>query len=219
MSSAEDRARRVWRRVKGPLQEARRLAGALRKKVLPTPRPAAPDGKVRVHLGCGPIDLPGYVNVDMMPLPHVHFVGGVQQLGMFGDGEVDLLYACHVLEHVPRRELKATLQEWRRVLRAGGLLRLSVPDFDLLVGAMQKENDVAAIQDALFGSFEHTYDVHHSAFTGAYLTRLLVEAGFRDVRPWTAEEAGIAQYGDWSSRKIRGIRSEHFISLNLEATR
>lgn len=213
------KAKRAWKRVRGPLAEVRRVAGAMRKAIARPALPTNVDGKVRVHLGCGSIVIPGYINVDMMPLPHVHYVGGAQELSMFDDESVDLLYACHVLEHVPRRELIVTLSEWRRVLRPGGVARISVPDFDLLLKARDAEGSIAVIQDALFGSFEHAFDVHHSAFTEESLTQLLGKSGFSSVRRWDAEREGLASYGDWSTRRIRGGRVEHFISLNLEAVK
>ena len=45
------------------------------------------------------------------------------------DDPARMIYACHVLEQFGRTKYKADLQEWRRVLKVGGLQRLSVPDF------------------------------------------------------------------------------------------
>ena len=50
------------------------------------------------------------------------------------DNSVDLIYACHLLEHFGRWEMHEVLQEWYRVLKTGGLLRLAVPDFSALIG-------------------------------------------------------------------------------------
>jgi SAM-dependent methyltransferase len=198
----------------------KRLTLVAAKRLRPPPLPANPDGRTMVHLGCGEIVMPGYVNVDMLPLPHVHYVAPVGRLKMFADESVDLLYACHVLEHVPRRALPPTLAEWRRVLKPGGLLRVSVPDFDLLLGMRQFEDgDVSAILDPLMGSQSHRWDFHYCVYTAGYLGKLLADAGFSNVRPWDSSTVGYAAYGDWSSRSVKGRKKPHFISLNLEANR
>jgi hypothetical protein len=41
---------------------------------------------------------------------------------------VELVCACHVLEHFGRFKIVDVLQEWCWVLQTGGVLRLSVPD-------------------------------------------------------------------------------------------
>jgi predicted SAM-dependent methyltransferase len=43
-------------------------------------------------------------------------------------GSVDVLYGSHMFEHLDKTEAKLFLKEARRVLRSGGIIRLSVPD-------------------------------------------------------------------------------------------
>jgi len=79
---------------------------------------------IRVDAGCGASCIPGWIGVDLDP-----------QFGMaqapadalpWGDGEVDELHSSHLLEHTP--DAAATLREWHRVLREGGLLTVRVPN-------------------------------------------------------------------------------------------
>jgi SAM-dependent methyltransferase len=200
----------------GTVANAARVAG---KKLRPPALPVRSDGQLHVHLGCGAIDMPGFVNVDVAPLPHIHYVSSVLRLPMFRDGSADLVYACHVLEHISHPRVDATLAEWRRIVKQGGVLRLSVPDFDLLLAMREKEGgDVDAILNPLLGGQRGRLNFHYAVFTAASLTRRLHVAGFHDVRTWEPRALGYDRYGDWSSRSVQGSHGSHVISLNLEAT-
>lgn len=96
------------------------------------PWPVDPKGRTLLHLGCGRINAPGYTNIDAQPLPHVHFVKSVYPLNFIETNSVDLVYASHVLEHFPYAELPRVLTDWHRVLKKGGILRLGVPNLDVL---------------------------------------------------------------------------------------
>ena len=85
--------------------------------------------RLAVHLGCGAKYVPGFLHVDILPLPNVDVVCDVANLEFLNENSVDLLYASHVLEHFGRHQYFAVLSEWYRVLKIGGILRLAVPDF------------------------------------------------------------------------------------------
>ena len=53
----------------------------------------------------------------------------------FPDGSVDVVYHSHVLEHLDREDARTFLTETRRVLRAGGIQRIVVPDLEGLARA------------------------------------------------------------------------------------
>lgn len=50
------------------------------------------------------------------------------------DASVDVIYSCHMLEHLTRDEALRFLHETRRVLKPRGVVRLVVPDLKILVG-------------------------------------------------------------------------------------
>src|SRR5579884_1995769 len=84
---------------------------------------------MKLHLGCGNKYIPGFYHVDILPMPHVDHVGSAERLDFIRDNSVDLIYACHILEHYGRHETRNVLSEWHRVLKPEGILRLAVPDF------------------------------------------------------------------------------------------
>jgi len=70
-------------------------------------RPALPknkDDKVLIHVGCGKINSPEFINIDARPLPHIHIVtDDITSLPDFRNGTVDLIYMCHILKHVKKK--------------------------------------------------------------------------------------------------------------------
>lgn len=175
---------------------------------------------VKLHLGCGVKHLPGWVHVDALAYPHVDHVGPVESLPFAADGSVDLIYACHVLEHFGRNEVAGVLAEWRRVLKPGGVLRLAVPDFaacaELYVaGRLGSLNDIMGL---LMGGQRDQYDYHKVLFDEASLTALLKAAGFSSVRPWDWRGTEHAEMDDYSQAYLPHMDKANgrMVSLNLE---
>jgi predicted SAM-dependent methyltransferase len=177
-------------------------------------------GKVCIHLGCGMVNDPGFINVDFLPLNHVHYVHDVKDLSFFSDNFADLIYACHVLEHVSYREIPKVLNEWRRVVKQGGVLRLSVPDFNKLLSVYSTEkNNITSIIEPLMGGQDYPFNFHRAIFNKQYLTDMLLNAGFTDIRQWDPKTADMHSFDDWASLPIDVTGRKYFISLNLEATK
>ena len=58
---------------------------------------------MRLHLGCGDNVLDGWTNVDISSNDPRVTLADVRNLDVVApDGTVDTIYACHVLEHIPR---------------------------------------------------------------------------------------------------------------------
>jgi len=57
------------------------------------------------------------------------------------DNSVSVLYSSHMLEHLDDKETDIFLKESIRVLMKGGLIRIVVPDFEILIKNYLKSND------------------------------------------------------------------------------
>lgn len=182
--------------------------------------PAIPknaDGKVYVNLGSGVHTSKEFINVDTLPFPWVHYINDVQALPMFATSSVDFIYASHVAEHIDRTELVTALTEWNRVLKQGGVLRLSIPDFDSLVAIYQASgNDVHSIENQLLGQ-GCPYDDHHTIWNQVFAREVLQKAGFTQVRLWDPATADHHGFGDKSKRMFEIGNKQIPISLNIEA--
>jgi predicted SAM-dependent methyltransferase len=83
-----------------------------------------------LNLGCGDRFHPDWENVDMYPYaPGVRVYDLTKRLP-YGDGEFEAVYHSHVLEHFPKKQGVAFIQECHRLLKSGGVIRVAVPDLE-----------------------------------------------------------------------------------------
>jgi predicted SAM-dependent methyltransferase len=222
---AARRSARQWYRSCRSLQAAASLRaritwGKVVRFAARPPLPRHPGGERYVHLGCGPINHPAFINVDAIPLPHVHYVGGISRLPMFRDETVDLLYASHCLEHLSYRDTQEILAEWCRVLKPGGVLRISVPDLDRLIEIYEADDrNLGSIIGQLYGGHDNPYNVHMAIFTRTSLEHLMVDVGFENCRLWSPGGDHLSTIGDFSSYLKKIGSKDYPVSLNLEATK
>ena len=58
------------------------------------------------------------------------------------DSTVDLIYSCHMLEHLDQNETKVFFNESYRILKPNGIMRIVVPDFQKLIDNYKYDKDV-----------------------------------------------------------------------------
>ena len=175
---------------------------------------------MKLHLGCGMRYIEGFKHVDIIPADHIDVTTSIDDLSMIGTNEVELIYACHVLEHFKRRALTRVLKEWIRVLRPGGTLRLAVPDFE----AMSKlyvagTATLDELQGPLVGGQTYLYNFHYSIFDFTMLRCELEAAGFVNARRYDWKATEHADVDDFSQAYLPHMDKANgtLISLNVEA--
>jgi predicted SAM-dependent methyltransferase len=151
---------------------------------------------VKLNLGAGTmaevnaaLEAQGYQNLDIKtgqpgyPLPDV------------ATDSVDEVRASHLLEHFSEAEAPKVVDEWVRVLKRGGLLRIAVPDFEWVAREYFRTERMAEgkveLTQALFRAFivggqVDEYDSHKSAWTPAKLRQLMESAGLEGIETWTS---------------------------------
>lgn len=144
---------------------------------------------MRLHWGCGPVIVDGWVNSDRDDRGQNH-VGDIRDGLPFADGTFDVVVSHHALQMLPWDALVPSLTELRRVTRPGGWLRLSVPDLLAAVFAYEiGDADHFQVSD----SHEKTLDgklclylsqagSSCSMFTAAWLEELCGRAGWVNAR-------------------------------------
>jgi predicted SAM-dependent methyltransferase len=205
--------------LKGLRKSLKLQLSCLRRRCVKPTIPKNADGEVLIHIGCGEKNSPEFINVDARPLAHIHIAtDDITSLDDFQSGTVDLVYMCHILEHIKKDGLKDVLLEMKRVLKDGGVLRISVPDFDKLIEVYNASaKDINAISNQLMGGQDHEYNVHYTVFNHRRLSELLQEVGFSKVVPWDPDNCQHHDFKDRASRTMKVNGKEIMISLNLEA--
>ena len=81
-----------------------------------------------LEIGSGSERIPGYETLNILPGKDVDYVLDCSKKLPFRKQTFELIYASHVLEHVPWYMVQQTLNEWVRILKRGGRLEVWVPD-------------------------------------------------------------------------------------------
>lgn len=175
---------------------------------------------LKLHLGCGPVHVPGFLNVDIdLSFPAVDVLDDVRKLRRCRERSAAVIYACHVLEHFSHAEVLLVLRRWCEVLKPGGELRVSVPDIDRIVQIYSKNWQHFQTPPntpwigLIYGGEASPYDYHKTGFNFAYLKYLLLQVGFVDVEEYP-------QWPHWLGIEDDSLANEPFkeyVSVNVKA--
>ena len=168
---------------------------------------------MKLHIG-GTDPKEGWSILNIQPGDHVDIVGSCADVLPIIDGQVDEIYASHVLEHLPLKEAKKAIGEFCRVLKPGGLVKISVPDLAILsqlfLSPQISRPTRYHVQRIIYGGQLNEHDYHKTGFYDHLLYEILDDCGFEDIR----RVDGFDLFpGDCSTVCVEGVA----ISLNVEA--
>jgi predicted SAM-dependent methyltransferase len=154
---------------------------------------------MRLHIGSGPITIPGWTNVDIVRWPGVDVVLDIREPWPFA--EVEFIFAEHFLEHLSLSDGMTFLRSCRRALRGEGILRLSTPNLDWVWLTHYKEPASMTYEERVLGCLEINRAFHGWGHRFLYnittLERALRGAGFRYVAS--------CRYGESPTAELRGL--------------
>ena len=143
----------------------------------------------RLNWGCGSWTPEGWINSDIKDEPGVNLVASILDGLPLETDSIDYAVSIHALPEMHYANLIPVLQELRRVLKPGGVLRLSLPDLDKGIAAYQRgDRDYFLIPDeeaksagAKFIVQMLWYGYSKLLFTRDFIEEMLLKAGFASV--------------------------------------
>lgn len=161
----------------------------------------------KLHLGCGSVNLPGWLNIDLdTPTADMHldFTNPLP----FANDSVTHIFSEHFIEHITWAEAVSFLKECRRVLALNGVLRISTPSLRFLIAsyvAKDKEEwsdlwqpgSLCQMVNEGMRSWGHQF-----LYDAEELVTVLAEAGFNVI--------SFQKYHHSQDENLRGLESRPF---------
>ena len=174
---------------------------------------------MKLNLGCYDRKIDGFVNVDIREDVEPDMLDDVFKLEKFEKNSVDLIYACHVLEHADYKESEIAMKRWFDVLKKGGTLRLAVPDMEAHFAHYYYHKDLRLLHSTFWGSQRHEYDYHKNGWDFKKLEEDLTAAGFSVIKKYDWKKTEHFYVDDYSQTYFPHMDKENgkLMSLNVEA--
>lgn len=178
---------------------------------------------IKLHLGCGWRDFGSeWIHIDGGDYPHLNYKDIT--ILPFEDNTVDLIYASHVLEYFDREEVVKIINEWNRVLKPGGVLRIAVPNFEVICELYLNKNiPLEKFLGPMYGKMkmENETIYHRTIYDFISLKTLMESNGFEETKKYDWRETEHNMFDDHSQAYIPHMDKENgtLISLNLESTK
>ena len=190
----------------------------------------APRRGRKLEIGPGPRKIEGFESLNVVGGTNVDYLWNASRRLPFSANTFEVIYASHVLEHIPWYSTEKVLTEWVRVLAPNGRLEIWVPDGLKICKAFVEAEEQGSTdyhkdgwyrfndqKDACLwasgrvfsygdGSGSRGHPNWHSAlFSRRYLERALKKAGCRHVEPLSASQVRGHDHG-WINLGLVGIK-------------
>jgi predicted SAM-dependent methyltransferase len=136
---------------------------------------------IKLHLGCGSMIIPGYVNCDLYN-KDAEVKCDAKNLP-YEDDSVDEVLSMHLIEHFDFYEAFDVLKEWKRVLKEDGKLHLETPNLLTTCEAFIKASETDRVN--LYGQFFAIPwvpgEIHKFLYTETQLRWTLEQVGFKNI--------------------------------------
>jgi ubiquinone/menaquinone biosynthesis C-methylase UbiE len=119
----------------------------------------------RLEIGPGPERLPGYETLNALRTPFTDHVGDARR-PPFQNETFDEVYSSHCIEHIEWFEIEATIKEWVRILKPGGVLEIHTVNAAPIMRAMLEWEETGHT-DRKPGAWKREWHKDHPFVAGA----------------------------------------------------
>lgn len=181
-----------------------------------------------LEIGPGVKRIEGFETLNIIAGLDIDYVLDASKSLPFESNSFDIIYASHVLEHIPWYRLQDVVKEWTRILKPDGRLEIWIPDGEKLCQALLDLNngiDISACKDGwnpqglikdefswvngrmLYGIRDEYPSWHKSVITPRHLIKLMKESGLSEAYIMNSSEVRGYDHG-WMNLGICGIKNE-----------
>jgi predicted SAM-dependent methyltransferase len=166
---------------------------------------------LKLHVGCGPIYMMDFYNIDLRTDVKTDYCGSIFDINTIENDSVDFIWSCHMLEHLdyPNDTVKA-LELFYKWLKPGSGIRLALPDMELIMQYYMNNSK------KLFQIFGDSVDdkyyklnskaermlffmrgwEHKIVFDFELIKELLEDAGFKNVKKMGFNKSDLQDWAD-----------------------
>lgn len=181
-----------------------------------------------LEIGPGLVRIPHFETMNIYDGDHVDYVCDIVSGTPFDTNTFDVVYASHVIEHIPWYIVQRSINEMHRILKPNGVLEIWVPD-GLKICKTFVEYEETGVDNSIndgWYRFNEEKDVckwtagrifsygdgkadfshpnwHRSIFSERYLINLFSMAGFKDITKMNNSEVRGYDHG-WINLGIKG---------------
>jgi predicted SAM-dependent methyltransferase len=176
---------------------------------------------MKLHLGCGKRYFgEDWIHIDKSNYDYIKY-NDVKNLP-FQDNTVDIIYNCGLIPYFDNDEIKLVLNEWNRVLKKNGVLRIATPDFEIMSSLYsQKKYPLQNFIGPIYGKWpisENEYIYQRNTYDMTKLTQLLKNANFKSIEKYEWRDTEHSRIDDYSQAYLPHMDKDNgvLISLNVQ---
>lgn len=160
----------------------------------------------KLNIGCGGTYHPDWVNLDVAPADPNVLTVNINNGLPFSSESATACYSSHVLEHLDKAGASNLIAECFRVLKRGGVIRLAVPDLEVMVREYLHILDAVTSGDGMRDLdydwiMLELYDQTVRNYSGGEMARFLANLNEKD-RFFVRSRIGVEAEKFWAPKQV-----------------